>query len=420
MGAPPAPIARQEVRRTILVVVDDLGLSVVGIDNIRRGLRGFVDTGLLPTDLVAIVRTGESRGILQSLTNDRAALHAAIDALRYNVLSRKGVWPSGDVDQVGPGVPGVEDVPGLRASVSAADSIAALGLAVQGAHDLPGRKTVIFASEGFQLMAGTDGSTQPDIDPRIRSRVDGVIDQATRSGVVIYAIDCRALQTGGMRASDDIHSVDVTGDPDAMGTVVRNLASARLRANRDAQESLAYLSEQTGGFAVLNTNDLAGGLARISNDVRDYYVIGYEPDPDTFAPPGKTPRLHKIRVNVKRPGVTIKARKEFIGLSDPERPSGPLNAGAAARSRRLLAVQRDLSRAARDQPSRIRTWTRPVRPQRAARRRACARVFHGRQRHQEGVCGSGVPDLQQRRRAGRHRNYRFRHRGGKHRGGPGD
>jgi hypothetical protein len=53
-------------------------------------------------------------------------------------------------------------------------------------------------------------------------------------------------------------------------------------------------------------------------------VIGYEPDPDTFALPGKTPRLHKIRVNVRRPGVTIKARKEFIGISDPERPAGPL------------------------------------------------------------------------------------------------
>ena len=221
-------------------------------------------------------------------------------------------------------MPGFEDVTSLQASVSAADSVAALGLVVQGARDLPGRKAVIFASEGFQLMSGTDGSRQPDVDPRIRSRLDLTIDQATRSGVVIYSIDCQALQTGGMRASDDIHSIDITADPDAMGAAVRNLASARLRANRDAQESLAYLAEQTGGFAVMNTNDLAGGLARISNDVRDYYVIGYEPDRETFATPGKTPRLHKITVNVRRPGLRVRARKEFIGVSDPERATGPL------------------------------------------------------------------------------------------------
>ena len=85
------------MRRTIVLVVDDLGLSVEGMNNTRRALREFVDTGLLPTDLVSIVRTGEARGMLQSLTNDRAALHAAIDALRYNIMSCKGVSPFADV-----------------------------------------------------------------------------------------------------------------------------------------------------------------------------------------------------------------------------------------------------------------------------------------------------------------------------------
>ena len=59
------PITREQVRRTIVLVVDDLGLSVEGMSNTRRALRGLVDTGLLPTVLVAIVRTGESRGMLQ-------------------------------------------------------------------------------------------------------------------------------------------------------------------------------------------------------------------------------------------------------------------------------------------------------------------------------------------------------------------
>ena len=40
---------------------------------------------------------------------------------------------------------------------------------------------------------------------------------------------------------------------------------------------MAYLAEQTGGFAVLNTNDLARGLGRITGDLRGYYVVGYVP-----------------------------------------------------------------------------------------------------------------------------------------------
>ena len=330
---PPAPVPRDQVRRTIILVVDDLGLSVVGMNNTRQGLRRFVDTGLLPTDLVAIVRTGESRGMLQALTNDREALHAAIDALRYNTLSRKGVAPFGDVVQVGEGAPAFDEVTSLQGSVTTTSSLGALNLVVQAARDVPGRKTVIFASEGFRLAVGTHPTATtpaavardltPDVDPRVRYAVDRVIDQATRSGVVIYAIDCQALQPGGLTAADDIHWVDTRPNSDAMGAVLRELGTSRQRDIRDAQESLAYLAEQTGGFAVVNTKDLAGGLSRISNDVRDYYVIGYEPDRSTFAPRGKPPRLHKIAVNVRRPDLRVKTRKEFIGVSDPEPPSGP-------------------------------------------------------------------------------------------------
>jgi len=320
---PAPPITREQVRRTIVLVVDDLGLSVEGMNNMRRALREFVDTGLLATDLVAIVRTGEARSMVQALTNDRGTLQAAIDGLRYNTLSRKGVSPAGDVVQVGSGTPEVDEVSGLQRWLSTAGSLAALNLVVQAARDLPGRKTVIFASEGFQLAVGTNATTIPDVDPRVRSGVDRVVDQATRSGVVIYTIDGQALQPAGLRAADDIHSINTGQNPDAMAGVVRGLAADRRRGLRDSQESLAYLAEQTGGFAVVNTNDLAGGLSRISNDVRDYYVIGYEPDRDTFALKGKSPRLHKIAVNVRRAGVRVRTRKGFIGVSDPEQPSGP-------------------------------------------------------------------------------------------------
>ena len=152
--APAPPITREQVRRTFVLVVDDLGLSVQGMNNTRRALRGFVDTALLPTDLVAIVRTGESRGMVQSLTNDRAALQAAIDALRYNILSCKGVVAVRRRDSAGRRRACRRRSERLQRSVSAAGSLAALNLVVQAARDLPGRKTVIFASEGFQLWDG--------------------------------------------------------------------------------------------------------------------------------------------------------------------------------------------------------------------------------------------------------------------------
>jgi len=105
---------------------------------------------------------------------------------------------------------------------------------------------------------------------------------------------------------------------DGFDGVIREQAQTRLEFNRDTQEGMAYLAEQTGGFAVMNTNDLPRGLGRITDDVRDYYVIGYTPQHGTFLPNGKKPALHKISIKVKRPGMQVKTRREFLGVSDPQ------------------------------------------------------------------------------------------------------
>jgi hypothetical protein len=183
-----------------------------------------------------------------------------------------------------------------------------MNLVIRGARDLPGRKALILVSEGFRIP-------RPDQTPRVRIALDRAIDQATRAGIVIYSLDCRGLQSGALLASDNLKSAPLAAD--GMATDTRKYAGDRTEFNRDTQEGLAYLAEQTGGFAVMNTNNLAGGLGRITEDVRDYYIIGYTPDEGTFAAQGKTPRLHKISIRVKRPGLTVKTRKDFIGVSDP-------------------------------------------------------------------------------------------------------
>ena len=328
-----APIAREQVRRTFVIVVDDLGLSFEGMNNIRKGLRGFIDTALLPTDLVVLVRTGEARSLLQPLTNDREALRATVDALRYNTLSRKGVSPILDVSQGLHGPEVEEAVSGVQRSSSIAGTMAALNLVVQASRDVPGRKTVILASEGFTLSLPVgDAMRFPgrDDNTRVRSDADTVIDQATRSGVVFYTIDAAGLQAGGLRASDDLNRTAAARDPFAsdeqrrggMAGAARGLAGNRQDDIRNAQQGLEYLAERTGGFAV-QTNDFAGGLARISNDIRDYYMIGYEPDRTTFALKDKSPRRHTVVVNVRRAGVRVRTRKEFIGIADQAQPSGP-------------------------------------------------------------------------------------------------
>jgi VWFA-related protein len=171
---------------------------------------------------------------------------------------------------------------------------------------------------GFQLLVPTTVSAPTQPDSRVRIALDRVIEEATRAGGVIYSLDCRGLQTAGLQAADNLKVGGLA--PGAMEGEIRGHARDRVEFNRDTQEGLAYLAEQTGGFAVLNNNDLARGLARIAGDVRGYYVIGYVPQEGTFARQGQKATSHKISIVVKRPGLHVKTRKAFLGVSDPPTP----------------------------------------------------------------------------------------------------
>src|SRR5689334_7862046 len=88
---PPAPVKRDVSRRTIAIVVDDLGLSAESMTDVRRSLRKFVAEQMQPNDLIAILRTGTQVGALQQFTNDKRLLNRAVEQLRWNLCSRVGV-----------------------------------------------------------------------------------------------------------------------------------------------------------------------------------------------------------------------------------------------------------------------------------------------------------------------------------------
>jgi VWFA-related protein len=73
----------------------------------------------------------------------------------------------------------------------------------------------------------------------------------------------------------------------------------------DNQQLLYQLAEGTGGFVIVNSNDLVGGLQRIANDQSQYYVLSYSP-PDS--PEGA---CHTLKVKVDRGGTIVRARSGY-------------------------------------------------------------------------------------------------------------
>lgn len=62
---------------------------------------------------------------------------------------------------------------------------------------------------------------------------------------------------------------------------------------------------------ISNSNDL--GLPRVLDDQSGYYVIGYRPSSETF-----NRSFHRIKVRVSSPGLTLRTREGFFGVSNKD------------------------------------------------------------------------------------------------------
>src|SRR5262245_9922519 len=310
---PTRPIAPEEVRRTIAFVVDDMGLSPPSMALARETLKKFVCEQMQDGDLVAIIRTGSGLGMLEQYTSDKRILYTAIEKLVWNPLSRDIMPTFADTS-------GADEMDAAQAEQQAeqqavADSFAefqetsfttgtlgATSFVVRSLRNFPGRKCVILLSDGFRINSKTnnDNTTQ-----QVRQSLENLVELANRSSVVIYSIDAKGLQPF-MPAASAAGRPSATAHSDALQTA------------QEALEGLNYVSRETGGFTVVNTNDLNIGIEEALYDQQSYYLLGFDPDSEKF-----DRRRHSIKVKVNRPGLTVRTRSGFFGVSDSEPDNSP-------------------------------------------------------------------------------------------------
>jgi VWFA-related protein len=82
------------------------------------------------------------------------------------------------------------------------------------------------------------------------------------------------------------------------------------------QDIARLLVSGTGGFEVRNTNDLLAGIEKIGKEQNQYYLLGYTP------PPSNEEGCHKLRVEVSRGGVEVRARPEYCNAKPRDLLSG--------------------------------------------------------------------------------------------------
>jgi VWFA-related protein len=326
-GAPATTPAPTEAR-TLAIVIDDLSLTFEANVRTRTALDRLVDQQLAPGELVAIVRTGGGMGNLQQFTSDKRFLKAAIAGVPFNLAGRgamvsavttgetasatgaASVAQGGGADGGPPSDPGGAAIAAMQASLAglerrlerqrqvsvALGTLSALEAVVQALARMPGRKSLLFVSEGFVLGDSRDDAL------RVRARVRDVIESANRASVVIYGLDAAGLRTYGAAASEILRA------PSEVTDFVPNAASNL----RELHTGIVSLAEETGGLALVNTNDLDGAVGRVVLDQRGYYLLGFEPSEGSAERRGR----HQVALKVKRQGLRVRSRRTFYARTD--------------------------------------------------------------------------------------------------------
>ncbi|NOT48576.1 MAG: VWA domain-containing protein [Acidobacteria bacterium] len=313
--APPANI-RSKQGRIVTFVLDDGNClaTVTGTAAIRDGMRKFVREQMLPDDKVAVYRTRGGASLLQMYTSNRDILLKKIDKITLMPTGSCGssfepIRDKSTIKFTGKGAESFESEADKKFRTDneknerenqVIGTIGVLRFVVERLRNVPQRKIVFLLSEGISA----------DIKTRAGDALRELADKASRASVVINTMSAKGVTAPGMlMAQDEVLPGILNGNDMAVQAV-----EDRVEEERALNQGLSYLAYATGGKFVRNENFLDVGLKKILDAETGYYLIGYEPDDETFR--GK--QFHRIEVKVGRPDTSVASRKGFYGRTEKE------------------------------------------------------------------------------------------------------
>ena len=339
----------------LVLFVDNLNTRPGGRQRVLKQLKKFISRDLQPQDQVMVVNFDRSLNVHLPFTTDHQAVKLALtellevpalgfrqDRLRVSVMEQ--------VTAVG-----CEEGPSFARGFSAqiyADvdsSILALESLIGSLGGLDGKKALFYISDGLQTRAGEEvfymlaGRCLNDVSRlmAMSSEYDHTASfrqltaHANSNRVTLFPIEVLGITTPtssiieigprqmawtGERgsSSDTAGPASIPLNPGGSPGPTESILDQMMAANR--QGSLIYMSEQTGGQAVLNANNVLPDLSRIDGRMRNYYSLGFQ------RPQRGDGRVYPLRVTVNRPQSTIMYRRSFADLPWEERMADRLQA----------------------------------------------------------------------------------------------
>lgn len=298
---------------SLVIYVDNFNIRPFNRNRVFRRLRDFLVEKVSSHDQVMLVSYDRSLHVRHEFTSDPNLI--ASELFKLEEVAAFGVhWDSERRDIIRD----INDSDALAAvfwrvrqfSESGYNdlsfSIEAIKEIVTSLAGLPGRKALIYVSDGLQMLPGEDlyymlnrkfGDSSPLTEMRqfdASRRFQELTAHANASGVTFYTIDAAGLRAPG---GSDV-SMSRAGDA-GMASFVDSMYIQSL------QSPLRMMADDTGGRAIINSNDVGPALDKVASDFATYYSLGYTPSH------GGTGRYYKVEVKVKQKGLRVRHRNGY-------------------------------------------------------------------------------------------------------------
>jgi VWFA-related protein len=233
-----------------------------------------------PKDLAAVVFTGTTYKSNQGLTSDRNKLLTAV-----------GAYPLNDGTLfLDPGTP-PRDVKPIPQCLASKQIIEMINSVVTNLATLPDRrKSIIYFGGSMPWATGPAG----DVD--------------VQSGQTTLGMGQCGTYWRWLDVFDRAQAGHVTINP---------VQTAGLKPGVWTERYVA-VADNTGGHAIVNTNDFAPGIRQIFLENSSYYLVAYQPSKDVM-----DGTFRKITVKVNKPGLEVRARRSYWAPREtrPDKPA---------------------------------------------------------------------------------------------------
>jgi VWFA-related protein len=259
-------------RLNLVVCVDSVNLQPFRRNRLLEQVRGFVRKSLLPDDLVMLVAFDPDFHLLHPFRSSASALGPELDTLiRRTALVSEGGPDAADANYF----------------------YARLERLLRSLGGLDGRKAL------FYVGNGRPGSGTFEALHRATTAANANL-------VTLYTFEATGLR--------------VLADADADRRQPGPPPEVEQLAAWDRQDSLFSMARDTGGRSALNGNDFSQDFEEITGDLEASYSLGFTP-----SHPGDG-KIHRIRVEVDRPGARATYRESYRERTPDERLEGEVEA----------------------------------------------------------------------------------------------